>query len=208
MGGALSEPARERRRYDSPLRRQRAAETRDRIVASGAEILRDFPVWNWHALTVRAVAERAGVNVRTVYRYFATERELRDAVMTRLEAEAGVDLNELRLGNLREVTVRLLEYVSSYPLEPRAPHDPTLVDANERQRAALLAAVSDAAGDLTEPQRSIVAAMLDVLWSVASYERLVAGWRLDPGEAISGVTWVMGLIEDAVARGQAPTPER
>ena len=36
---AVSEPAPPRRPYDSPVRRQRAAETRARIVAAGAEIL-------------------------------------------------------------------------------------------------------------------------------------------------------------------------
>ena len=40
--------------------------------------------------------------------------------------------------------------------------------------------------------------MLDVLWSVASYERLVVDWDLDPKDAIRGVTWVIGLVEDAV----------
>ena len=33
---------------------QRAAETRERIVTAGAELLHGFPVWNWRALTVRA----------------------------------------------------------------------------------------------------------------------------------------------------------
>ena len=54
-----SEQTRERRPYDSPVRRQRAAETRERIIAAGAELLHEFAVWNWRALTVRSVAERA-----------------------------------------------------------------------------------------------------------------------------------------------------
>ena len=70
-----AEHARARRRYDSPVRRQRAAETRERIVAAGAAILHDHAVWNFDTLTVRGVAERAGVNERTVYRHFANERD-------------------------------------------------------------------------------------------------------------------------------------
>ena len=97
------EPTQARRRYDSPLRRQRAAETRERIVAAGAELLHGFPVWNWRALTIRSVAARAGVNERTVYRHFANERDLRDAVMARLESEAGVALEGLALGGLSSV---------------------------------------------------------------------------------------------------------
>jgi AcrR family transcriptional regulator len=204
LGATLSEPARERRRYDSPLRRQRAAETRERIVAAGAALLHGFPIWNWRALTVRAVAEQAGVNERTVYRYFATERELRDAVMTLLEQEAGVDLEGLRLEGVQEVTARIFEYVSTFPLEPRTPRDPTVAAANERQREALLAAVAPLTAGWPDVDRAVAAAMFDVLWSVVSYERLVTDWALEREDAIRAITWVIGLIQDAIRRGVRP----
>jgi AcrR family transcriptional regulator len=200
----VSENARKRRRYDSPLRRQRAAETRERIIAAGARLLHDFPVWNWHALTVRGVAERAGVNERTVYRHFENEKELRDAVLGRHQQQAGVDLEGLTLERLPEVTTRILEYVSSFPLEPRTPRDPTLTAAGQRNREALLAAVAPATEGWSREDRTLAAAMLDVLWSVASYERLVADWKLDPDAAIHGVTWVMGLVQDAIREGRRP----
>lgn len=200
----MSRPARKRRRYDSPLRRRRAAETRERIISAGAELLHEYPVWNWGALTVRAVAGRAGVNERTVYRHFSNERELRDAVLARHQAEARVDLEGLELGDLRDITARIWEYVSSFPLEPRTPRDPTLTAAGRRQREALLAAVAPATEAWAEDDRALAAAMLDVLWSVASFERLVADWQLEPGEAIRGVTWVMGLVEDAIRKGRGP----
>ena len=199
-----SEQTRERRPYDSPVRRQRAAETRERIIAAGAELLHEFAVWNWRALTVRSVAERASVNQRTVYRHFANERELRDAVMARLEQESGVALEGLALEDLQGHTARILEYVSSFPLESRTPDDPTLLGAHRRQRDSLTAAVSAEARTWTEADRVIAAAMLDVLWSVASYERLVVDWDLDPQAAITGVTWVIGLVEDAIRRGDRP----
>ena len=52
--------------------------------------------------------------------------------------------------------------------------------------------------------RALAASMLDVLWSVVSYERLVVDWELDPEDAIRGITWVIGLVEDAIRRGPAP----
>jgi AcrR family transcriptional regulator len=199
-----SEPARARRRYDSPLRRQRAADTRERIIAAGAALLHGFPVWNWRALTVRSVAKRARVNERTVYRHFANERELREAVLARLEQEARVDLDGLALANLQEVTTRIFEYVSSFPLESRTLRDPTLTAAGERQREALLAAVAASNRKGSRRDSTLAAAMLDVLWSITSYERLVADWELAPKEAIRGVTWVIGLVEDAIRRGRLP----
>ena len=174
-------------------------------MAAGAELLHGVPIWNWRALTVRAVAERARVNERTVYRHFASERELRDAVLARLEGEARVDLEELRLENLQDVTARIFEYVSQFPLEPRTSRDPALVAAHGRLREALIAAVAPATTEWPEADRTLAAAMVDVLWSVVIYERLVADWELDPKDAIRGVTWVIGLVEDALRRGGRPS---
>ena len=204
MESTLSEAEPERRRYDSPVRRQQAAETRERIVAAGAEILHEHPVWSWRALTVRAVAERAGVNERTVYRHFPSERHLRDAVFLRFTDDAGVDLEGLQLDELRAVTTRILEFVSAFPTGSGAPGDPTLIAADQQLRQALVDAVAPATGDWPERDRTLAAAMLDVLWSVLTYERLVAGWGLDPKDAIRGATWVMGLVEDAIRAGHRP----
>ncbi len=201
----MSELVRARRRYDRTLRRQQAAETRERIVAAGSELLHSSPIRDWRALTVRAVAERAGVNQRTVYRHFANERELRDAVMHRLEEEVGVDLAGLRLENLAEVAARIFEHLSSYPLEPRRKLDPTLTEAGQRQRNALLGAVAARTARWREADRLVAAAMFDVLWSVASYERLVVDWQLDRKQVIRGITWVIRLVEEAVRKGRRPS---
>ena len=50
----------------------------------------------------------------------------------------------------------------------------------------------------------VAAAMFDVLWAVAAYERLAVDWQLDRDEAIRGITWVMGLIRDAIVEGRRP----
>jgi AcrR family transcriptional regulator len=200
----MTDTAPARRRYDSPVRRQQAAETRERILAAGAELLHGFPTWNWAALTVKAAAERAGVNERTVYRYFATERDLRDAVLERFEQESGVEVEGLELHDVAAVTARMLEYVSSFPVEPRTPRDDTVAAANARQRAALLAAIEPFTQAWSPDDRAVSAAVLDVLWSVVSYERMVVDWELAPEDAIRGLTWAIGLVEQAVRDGRMP----
>jgi AcrR family transcriptional regulator len=204
-GTEASEPPRARRRYDTTLRRQQAAGTRERIVAAGSELLHGSPIRDWRALTVRSVAERAAVNERTVYRHFANERALRDAVMQRLEEEAGIDLGGLRLENVADSAIRIVEHFSSYPIKPRPPLDPTLSEASQRQRKALLGAVATRTDGWSESDRVVAAAMLDVLWSVAAYERLVVEWQLDRKQATRGITWLMGLVEDAVRKGRRPS---
>jgi hypothetical protein len=46
--------------------------------------------------------------------------------------------------------------------------------------------------------------MLDVLWSVISYERLVTAWDLTPDQATKAITWVIALIESAIREGARP----
>jgi AcrR family transcriptional regulator len=198
------DPARPGRSYDGTLRRQRAAETRQRIVVAGCELLHGATIRDWNRLTVRAAAERAGVNERTVYRHFGNERGLRDAVMHRLEDDAGIDLEGMHLGDIATVTAQIFEHVSSYPIEPHPLLDPTLIDANQRQRAALLGAVTERTAHWPPGDQVLAAALFDVLWSVASYERLAVDWQMDPEQAIRGVTWVIGLVEKAVDDGHGP----
>ncbi len=194
----------ERRRYDSPVRQQRASETRDRIVTAACEILRQSSIRDWHTLTVRAVAERAGVNERTVYRHFTNERGLRDAAMQRMEHEAGIDLSALRLDDIADVARRIFGAVAAHPLPDRPPLDPTLTEAGRRERDALLRAVAPHTEGWSDADRTVAAAMFDVLWGVAPYERLVADWHLPPERAVVGIAWVIGLIEAAVREGRHP----
>jgi AcrR family transcriptional regulator len=192
------------RSYDGTLRRQRAGETRERIVAAGADLLHGSSIRDWRAVTMRAVADRAGVSERTVYRHFGNERGLRDAVMHRLEEVTGIDLAAMRLDDIADVAARIFEHVASYPLDRRTPLDPTLEDANQRQHRALLDAVAERTARWPEADQTIAAAMFDVLWGVASYERLVVDWRLDRDQAIRGITWVIGLVEEALRDGRRP----
>ena len=203
-----SPPERRARRYDNTLRRERAAETRDRIVSAGADLLRGSSIRDWQALTIRGVAERARVNERTVFRHFANERALRDAVMHRLEAQAGVELTQLRLDGIGDATARIFRHVASYPLDRQPDPDPTLADANRRQHEALLSAVEEGAARWPAADRTLAAAMFDVLWAVSSYERLVVDWHLDREEAIRAIRWAISLLEQAIHDGRRPPRAR
>jgi AcrR family transcriptional regulator len=203
-----SQPARTRRRYDSSLRRERSAQTRDRIVGAASALLREADIRDWDAITIRSVAARAGVNERTVYRHFAHERALRDAVMHRLEVDAGIDLTRMRLEDIADVATRIFEHLSSYPLHARTPLDPTLAETSQRQHEALLAAIGERVPRWSAADRRLAAATFDVLWSVASYERLVLEWQMEDNEAIRAIAWVIGLVESAVREGRPPSREK
>jgi AcrR family transcriptional regulator len=194
-----------RRRYETPVRAQKAAATRERIVQAGSELVHGFASWDWQELTFRAVATRAGVGERTVYRHFPTERHLHDAVMQRLEEEAGITYEDVTLDNLGAVTAKVFSSRGSFAVgdSVAGPDSPTFVAVDERRRAALLRAVAASTATWTDRDRTTVAALLDMLWNLPSYERLVGVWNLTPDDATRAVTW---LIEHVVAAVEANEP--
>jgi AcrR family transcriptional regulator len=193
-------PRRTVQSYDGALRQERAEETRERIITAGTELVHRESVRDWKTVTIRAVAVRAGVNERTVYRYFGNERGLRDALLQRIEQDSGIDVNGMQLGQIGQMAAKILGQVSQYPRDPRPQLVPTLEVAKERQQAALLEAVSASAEELPDELKRVVAAMLDVQWSVATYERLIENWQIDHDLAVRGVQWVLELIGDAIER--------
>jgi AcrR family transcriptional regulator len=192
------------RHYDSPVRRARSAQTRERIIDAACALMHNRSVRDWGAVTIRGVAGEAAVNERTVYRYFTNERGLRDAVMHRMEQEAGIDLDGMQLENVGDVAARVFSYVSSFPFASKPPLDPTLTEANLRQRDALHGALQAWTADWPAEDAAGVAAVLDVLWSVGAYERLTADWQMDHEQAVRTLTWAIGLVNDAVRQGRRP----
>lgn len=202
-----SETSAQRRQYNSPVRQQQSAETRERIVTAGSDLVHSLPAWDWKNLTARAISERAGVSERTVHRYFPTERKLRDAVLQRLVAESGVQLDSLKLENFAEVTAGLLGYLSSFAattITATNVEDPSLLSMDQMRCEALLHAVADATPTWQRTDQEAAAAVLDLLWSPPPYERLITAWRFDNQRAIGTITWLIGLIEEAIRQGNRP----
>jgi AcrR family transcriptional regulator len=196
-----------RRPYDNRGRRQKAAQTRERIIAAGSELVHAFDTWNWRELTFRSVAERAGVGERTVYRHFPTERHLHDAVMQRLESEAGISYEDVDLGNLGAVTGRVFASLQRFSVRDsvETPRDPTFVSVDTRRRDALLRAVAASAPEWSVAEQQVTAGLLDVLWNVPSYERLVGVWGVDGTAATGAVNWLIAKVIDAI-EGNDPPP--
>lgn len=74
------------RRYESPLRAQRAVETKASILRAATE---QFVAKGWAATGMRDVARAAGVAVETLYSHYPSKRALLDAVTD--QAAAGDD---------------------------------------------------------------------------------------------------------------------
>lgn len=202
----MSESSIARRTYDNRARQQRAAQTRERIVAAGSELVHAFDSWDWRELTFKAVAERAGVGERTVYRHFPTERHLHDAVMQRLESEAGISYEDVDLTNIDEVTARVFASLQRFSVgkSVETPQDPTFVGVDVRRREALMRAVAASAPGWSPAEQQMAAGLLDVLWNVPSYERLVGVWGIDGNDATRAIGWLMAKLIRAIEDDDAP----
>ena len=197
------EPA-TKRRYNSPLRQQQSAATRERIVAAGARLVHSYPAWDWTNLTAPAVGERAGVSERTVQRHFATERQLRDAVLQRMLEESGITLQDLELGRFADVTERMFAYLSSFAIAPGTVSDPSFASMDKYRRDALVSAVARATPGWTDQDRETAAAVLDIFWNPPTYERLIAVWGFDSERAIRALCWLISMTQAAISDGRRP----
>jgi AcrR family transcriptional regulator len=196
------------RRYDSPERRRKTAETRERIVAAGVDLVRGFDSWDWRGLTFRAVAAHAGVGERTVYRHFPTERHLHDAVMAQLERDADITYDHVDLAELPQVTRKVFDSLQRFSVRTHVqlPTDPAFVGADQRRRDALLRAVSQAAPEWSARQHRAAAGLLDVLWNLPTYERLVGAWGLSGDDAAAAVGWLLDKLVVTVESDDPPLP--
>jgi AcrR family transcriptional regulator len=152
------------------------------------------------------VAERAGVAERTVYRHFPTVQYLHDAVMHQVEEEAGITYEDLELRKIADVADRVFASRQSFAVKQtvHAPDDPAFVSVYERRRNALIRAVSCAAPHWPEHERYMIAALLDVLWDILAYERLVGPWQLGGHDATQALTWLISKVVLAVSEEDHP----
>ena len=194
---------RKRRAYDSAVRRAQAAATRARILEAASHLA--VRRWDWRALTVRAVAERARVSERTIYRHFATQRQLHAALMRHLEDAIGVRYEGVTLDELGTNAAHVFKSLTSSGVPPSyVIHDPTFAESDERRRAGIMNAIRPSTANWPSQEQRMAAAMLDVLLLPFTYERLVSSWKLESTDAIRAVQWAFNVLVEAIRAGHRP----
>lgn len=143
-----------KRNYVSPVRASAAAETRGRIIAAGARLLRkDASIANF---SLDVVAKAAGVTRLTVYNQFGSRRGLLEAVFDDIAREGGLfELTDvMTMADPRAALDRVVAIFCTFwshdpaigGLNQAVATDPdfgaSLVERNERRRELLTALVS------------------------------------------------------------------
>ena len=189
----------QRRKYESPLREQQAAATRERILEGLVTTMAD----GLAEVSMPAVARAAGVSVATVYRHFPTKQALFDAMPEYIGRRTGA--NALRPPSSYEGLERSVESIfrniEDVDDVMRAALESPLGDVARRaQMPARLRFLDDTvdalAVDLAEPARGRVARLLLVLTSSGA-QRMLSAAGLDARSAAEDVAWVVRTIIEA-----------
>ena len=173
-----------KRNYVSPVRASAAAETRERIIAAGAKLLRkEASIANF---SLDVVAKAAGVTRLTVYNQFGSRRGLLEAVFDDIAREGGLfELADvMAMADPRAALDRVVAIFCTFwshdpaigGLNQAIATDPefgdTLVERNERRRELLTALVSRIAEKPSA--RRAVRDAVDLIFVLTSYPTFAA----------------------------------
>jgi len=193
-----------RRRYESPLRQEQQLATRERILAALANVMAKDGT-----ATVPAVAERAGVSERTVYRHFPTREDLYRALFTWVTDLAPETRAEPT--SVDELVAQAHEIFPRYELRPevvRALNAHELGQNLRRsragyRRATVQGALASSLEGMPDDQRQRVEAAVHVLASSSAYLHLHDFWDMSAEEAAEAVEWaVRALVRAATEKGE------
>jgi AcrR family transcriptional regulator len=186
--------------YESPLREEQAAATRERILGA----LRDLIVEEHPAnVTMADVAKRAKVSERTVYRHYPTREELFHALFT-WAVTAGEDLSPTRASDpagliamahrmfpLLEANADIVRALNAMPLatDMRA-------HRAERRRSQVIEALEPVTASLAPDSARRLQALAHLLTSSDSLLFMKEYWGFDGEEAAKAVAWAIGALTD------------
>jgi AcrR family transcriptional regulator len=192
------------RTYRSELRAQQAEETRARILDATVRVIAGGLAY----VSIPAVAREAGVSVPTIYRHFATKRDLLAAVYPHGARRAGLDklvpprsVDELRDG-VREYFDRTDSIDDLTRAAMAGPASEEVRRLNIPTRLAVFRRLADSIEPkLGEMDRDRIARLLMILTTSAALRM----WRDHLGssvdEAADDVDWVVrAAISSATAR--------
>ena len=187
----------EKRRYSSTLRQEQAEATRARILEAALAEMTPGAT----ELPFERVAARVPVSVRTVYRYFPTQRDLLAAMGAELENRTGWHADQVTAENMGALTRELFVYLDkNFGMEESA--SPNAMDlAKEHWRGRRISAVERVIGPLTKDLDPDLArgvmAVFSGLMRLPFLAAMEQHWGLNGEQSGRAIEWAINaLIED------------
>jgi AcrR family transcriptional regulator len=204
------------RRYRSPLRAERAAETRHRITTAALEL---FTEHGFGGSTVTAIAERAGVAPQTVYAIFGTKGAILQSLLSRLEEDAGAaewrariaaaDDPADKLAGFAQWTASMLSTSKATIMAAQgAVSDPAIIGLRDEADLHRRQALASLIGGLAD--RGVLAAGLtrqravDRAWMLTGVEIYLAASDSCGWSDAEYATWLADLLISQLLAGHTP----
>jgi len=185
------------RTYSSPLRAEQRDQVRERILAKVGEVLADPATTD---LSVAEVARRAGVSVRTVYRYYPTKEALSDAFNESISQRFGASKLPDRLEELPPVVSDLFHgFERNADLVKAMRFSKVAGEIRARrkvsQKKAIAKVLAAHTSHLEEPKARGVAAVFSSLLSSEVWLTMTETWGMTTDQASWAVKWAMETLQ-------------
>ena len=185
------------------LREKHAALTRDQILDEAYELLANHPD---QPFSHEAIAARAGVGARTVYRYFPAQSDLYEELWVRVRKQAGTICPSFEAEILPQIPILFggfnrNEKVIRAVLESPAGHRIRERGAPEGRAAFSQSLAGLTAGMSPAKKRQVVAIFL-AIYSAPFWELLRKRGGLSGADAMAAAEWAMSALIQALQRKQ------
>ena len=177
------------------LRDERKSSTRERILEATADLVREEGSVD---VPLTAVAARAGIGERTLYRYFATKSDLFTALFRWITQGATDEPIAPGSAGLLDVAA---DFFAAYERNPEiiralSAEKPAELRASraEQRRAAVVDALDDEVAGVPEPRRTQVLAAVHLLTSSDAFLHANDFWGLDAGEVVAMSCWAVRAL--------------
>ena len=191
------------------LREKHAAATRDQILDQAYALLVNDPD---QPFSHEAIAARAGVGARTVYRYFPAQSDLYEALWLRVRKQAGTIFPSLEAQILPQIPILFggfdrNEKVIRAVLESPAGHRIRERGAPEG-RAAFSQSLAQLTADMSGAQKRQVVAIFLAIYSAPFWDLLRRRGGLSGGEAIAAAEWATSALIEALRKSRITNSNR
>lgn len=184
------------------LRARHRAQTQDALLRAFVEILEEGGAYD---VPLATIADRAGVSLRTAYRYFGERDALMQAVAHHINVEIFPWIPVSRMEDLPDVFAQLVEQFEAHPRLAMVIYDARrsghIRESVRAHRATVLRELIDSSyPHVPEDVRARSHSALIALDHVASWVTLREDLALGPADISAGVGAAMRVVIDDLAR--------
>ncbi|MBE9640665.1 TetR family transcriptional regulator [Salipiger mangrovisoli] len=192
------------RTYNSPLRDEKARATREAILQALYDLMKDAE--DSSEIGMDAIAGRAGVQKRTVFRHFSTKEELFAAFWPWLNARIGASVSPRAPRDVLDGPRHAFPLFDDHEAAMRAAlHTRTgremRMGTVEARRIHFANALAPVCVSLAPEESRKVTALAHLLYSASAWEVLKDYGGLSGAQAGEAASWALEVILSAVTKG-------